>query len=69
MMSSQEQSTNLSKKEIKIELTLVFDKSMTPNILTPLLCNTLADLGAASVQGFVRNVVNCDNEVNVVTIG
>jgi fumarylacetoacetate (FAA) hydrolase family protein len=72
-MSSQEQFTNQSdpeKKLIKIELTVTFDKDkdMTPNILTPLVCQSLKDMGATAAVGSVKNVIELADEVNAVAI-
>ena len=69
-MLFQEQSTNQSedKKLIKVELTLTFEKDMTPNILTPQLCEMLAELGAIGAVGSVKNVIEYENEVNAVAI-
>ena len=70
MMLSQEQSMNQSNetKLIHIDLTLAFEKNMTPNILTPKLCEALKEIGASYVCGNVKNVTFCANEENVVTI-
>ena len=70
-MSSPEQFMNQydpEKKLIKIELTVTFDKDMTPNILTPLVCQSLKDMGATAAVGSVKNVIELADEVNAVAI-
>ena len=70
-MSSQEQFMNQcdpEKKLIKIELTITFDKTMTPNILTPILCQSLKDMGALAAVGSVKNIIELADEVNAVAI-
>ena len=56
------------RKLIKIEFTLAFKDNMTPNILTPKLCEIFKQLGVVNATGSIKNVVECDNEVNAVSV-
>lgn len=67
MMSSQEQYMNQSK-QIKIEFTFSLDSNMTPNILTPRLCDAFKALGVSDFYGKVYNILECSNEVNAVVV-
>lgn len=56
------------RKLIKIEFTLTFEDGTTPNILTPKLCEIFEQLGVVNATGSIKNVVECDNEVNAVSV-
>ena len=56
------------RKLIKIEFTLTFKDGTTPDILTPKLCEAFEQLGAVEATGSIKNVVECDNEVNAVSV-
>ena len=55
-------------KQIKIDFVLeIEDKTMTPNILTPLLTNLFNSQGW-EYKGIVENIQQYDNEINLVRV-
>lgn len=70
MMLFQEQFMNKykDKKLIKVSFMLAFDEGMTPNILTPQLCEKIKELGVVDATGNIANYYKADDEVNVVTV-